>query len=313
MDNQPLVSVPVITYNSSKYVIETLESIKSQTYQNLELIVSDDCSTDNTVELCRNWIEKNKDRFVRTELLTVGENTGISANCNRAESACNGEWIKMIAGDDLLVPKCVDICIEYVTGHLDVIYLFGRRNAFGSDSDTCKHINESFDYSFFNLTIEDQLHRLIYDANCVPAVTAFYNVKRLEKIGVRYDERIPLLEDWPRWINLLKAGVKFHFVNDVVVDYRIGGISTVSNINSNFYRSGKLFYYLYIYPERIKKNPEKEICRLVDEEVEMYEYTRKIEEQLSHIENSYSYRFGKKIIRPLSKIKKYFCALLNVG
>lgn len=57
---QPLVSVSVITYNSAKTVLETLESIKAQTYQNLELIVSDDCSTDNTVELCRNWIEQNK-------------------------------------------------------------------------------------------------------------------------------------------------------------------------------------------------------------------------------------------------------------
>ena len=72
--NQPLVSVTVITYNSSKTVLETLDSIKAQTYQNLELIVSDDCSTDDTVELCRNWIEQNKERFVRTELLTVEKN-----------------------------------------------------------------------------------------------------------------------------------------------------------------------------------------------------------------------------------------------
>ncbi len=52
----PLVSIIVCTYNSSKYVLETLESAKEQTYQNVELIVSDDCSTDNTVELCRKWI-----------------------------------------------------------------------------------------------------------------------------------------------------------------------------------------------------------------------------------------------------------------
>ncbi|MDR0890977.1 MAG: glycosyltransferase [Endomicrobium sp.] len=55
MENNPLVSVCVITYNSSKYVLETLESIKTQTYQNIELIVSDDCSTDDTVEVCENY------------------------------------------------------------------------------------------------------------------------------------------------------------------------------------------------------------------------------------------------------------------
>jgi alpha-1,3-rhamnosyltransferase len=55
-NQKPLVSVVIITYNSSKYVLETLESAKAQTYQNIELIVSDDCSTDDTVEKCREWI-----------------------------------------------------------------------------------------------------------------------------------------------------------------------------------------------------------------------------------------------------------------
>ena len=51
----PLVSIVVITYNSAEYVLETLESAKAQTYQNIELIVSDDCSADNTVETCSRW------------------------------------------------------------------------------------------------------------------------------------------------------------------------------------------------------------------------------------------------------------------
>lgn len=67
----PLVSVSIITYNSSSTILETLDSIYSQSYQNIELIVSDDCSTDNTVEICKKWIDEHKDRFVRVELLTV--------------------------------------------------------------------------------------------------------------------------------------------------------------------------------------------------------------------------------------------------
>src|SRR5450759_2313112 len=100
--DQPLVSIIVVTYNSSKYVLETLESAKAQTYQNIELVVSDDCSTDDTVEICRKWIEENNDRFVRTTLVTSPENKGIPANCNRGIKASKGEWIKLIAGDDLL-------------------------------------------------------------------------------------------------------------------------------------------------------------------------------------------------------------------
>ena len=56
---EQLVSVVVITYNSSQTVVETLDSIKTQTYQNIELIVSDDCSSDNTVEVVQNGIDEN--------------------------------------------------------------------------------------------------------------------------------------------------------------------------------------------------------------------------------------------------------------
>ena len=57
MEQDILVSVVVITYNSEKYILETLESIKTQSYKNLELIISDDCSKDDTVMICRDWLD----------------------------------------------------------------------------------------------------------------------------------------------------------------------------------------------------------------------------------------------------------------
>ena len=59
IDDNPLVSVVVITYKSANTILETLESFKQQTYKNIELIVSDDCSPDHTVEVVEEWI-KNK-------------------------------------------------------------------------------------------------------------------------------------------------------------------------------------------------------------------------------------------------------------
>lgn len=90
---QPLFSIIIITYNSSKYVLETLESAKKQTYQNIELVVSDDCSGDDTIKLCAQWIEDNKHRFIRATLVFSQENTGIAANCNRGLKTAKGDSV----------------------------------------------------------------------------------------------------------------------------------------------------------------------------------------------------------------------------
>ena len=300
---EPLVSVPVVTYNSAQTILETLESIKAQTYPNIELIISDDCSTDNTVELCRDWVEQNKERFARTEVLTVAQNTGLSANANRSEAACRGEWLKGIAGDDILMPMCVQDCMNYVAEHPDTIYLFGRCKAFGADEKRCAEVDKVFDYSFFAKTPDEQLHQLIFEGNCVPATTAFYNRLKAAEVGVTNDERIPLLEDWPKWINLLRAGVKLHFVDKVLVKYRIGGLSTGGWASLPMFRSGRLFDFYYRFPEWYKDNPDTAIERMVKEEMQVYEWFLKSERQLNNIRKSKAYRLGKALLKPFKWLK----------
>lgn len=297
--SQPLVSVPVVTYNSSKTVRETLDSIYDQTYQNLELIVSDDCSTDNTVDICREWIETHKGRFVRTELLTVEKNAGVSANVNRAETACQGEWIKGIAGDDRLLPNCIADCVDYVTQNQETVYLFGKVRAFGGDEERCEHYEKLFNGDFFKLSHEDQIRQLVFDGNMVPAVTCFYNRQKAETIGVKNDERIPLLEDWPKWINLLKAGIDLHFVDSYLVEYRLGGISTNHEMQSPaIHRSHRLFYYLYQFPDRYKEDPEKTIMEIINgEECKVYDW-------YYSVCHSWAYRVGRIVTKPFSWLKK---------
>lgn len=303
--NNPIVSVPVVTYNSVTTILETLESIKAQTYPNIELIISDDCSTDNTVALCRDWVEKNKERFIRTEIVTVEKNTGVAENLNRAETACKGEFVKGIAGDDLMMPNCIQECMDYVAEHPDTIYLFSRCKAFGADEEYCKRIDGYFDYTFFALTPQQQLHHLIFNGNCVPASTLCYNRERAQQIGVKDDERIPLLEDWPRWINLLRAGVKFHFIDKVLVKYRVGGLSTDKEWQSvNAFESGRKFVFLYQYPEWVKEDPEKAVERVVEEEVQYYKYLLNSERQLKQIQQSKAYRLGKMLLKPINWFRK---------
>ena len=105
--NKKLVSVVVVSYNSEKFIVETLESIKNQNYDFIELIICDDCSVDLTVELCINWITKNNKIFKNIELITSMNNYGISVNINKGLNKATGEWIKFIAGDDYLLNNCI--------------------------------------------------------------------------------------------------------------------------------------------------------------------------------------------------------------
>lgn len=307
MNNQPLVSVPVITYNSSKFVLETLESIKAQTYQNIELIISDDCSTDNTVEICRKWVEENKERFVRTQIITSELNTGVSANLNRAEANCQGEWVKGIAGDDLLMPNCIAECVEYVQQHPNIIYLFGRIEIFGASVERNKFFSESvFDYSFFDLDVDGQLERLVFGENCVPASTCFYNRQKAIDLGIRNDERIPLLEDWPKWINILEKGVKLDFMDKVIVRYRIHENSLSTNrLSAKYMESNYMFELYYRYPYWKMKNVEYAVKRMAQKNMDLYNLLLEAEKDSIAARHSIAYRLGRAMLYPVNKIQKW--------
>ncbi len=273
IDSSLVVTVKVVTYNSSKYVLETLESIKAQTYPYLALVISDDCSTDKTVRICKEWVRKNQSRFVSTKILESPVNTGVSANGNRAEAACETKWVKGIAGDDLLLPNCIQDNMDYVAEHPDTVYLFSKIKAFGHSQSKILEVENALDYSFFDLTPKQQYEKLIFSGNYISAPTCFSNREMTEKLGVKNDERIPMLEDYPKWINALKKGVTFHFMDKITIAYRVSenSLTTASIPSEKFIRSQKLFYYYYLRDEYIKHfGLEKVINDEINGYIEIY-------------------------------------------
>lgn len=250
--NNPLVSIVVITYNSAKYVLETLESAKAQTYQNIELIVSDDCSTDNTVEICRNWIDENKDRFVRTELITVEKNTGVAANCNRGLYSAKGEWVKFIAGDDYLLESAITNNINQIIENDEIMLMFSDYwlldDETGIKTETIK-----IDQYFFSLSEEDQYKYLRLKNNILIAPTAFISKKIFSKCG-SFDETIPMLEDYCLWLIVTSNKVKIYYLNVKTVVYRFHD-TNISVINSKkFRKSSYLCFRKYRSKELWKLN-----------------------------------------------------------
>ena len=120
---KPTVSVVVMTYQSSKFILETLVSIKHQTWEDIELIISDDASTDNTVKLCYDFMEKNRDRFTNIKVLVSEKNKGIPANYNQGIKAASGKWIKFVDADDVLLENCIKDNIEYANQNPNACFI----------------------------------------------------------------------------------------------------------------------------------------------------------------------------------------------
>jgi alpha-1,3-rhamnosyltransferase len=219
-NKHPLVSVIVVSYNSAKYVLETLESVQNQTYPNIELIITDDGSKDDTVAICLAWLQAHAERFVRTKLITVEKNTGIPANCNRGLDASEGEWVKYIAADDTLLPDCisanVEICLRSNTEILQT-----NVNYYKDAFDVAHYTGSSKlqDDIFFKTTDPKKQYHIIVYKNKVAAPAVFIKKSVLTALQ-GFDESTPLLEDWPFWIKATKNGFGIQASDIVTVNYR---------------------------------------------------------------------------------------------
>lgn len=222
MNSIPLITVGIVTYNSGEFILETLDSIKEQTYKNIELIVSDDCSTDDTVVKARKWMAENGNAFTRCELITSPVNTGVSANSNRAYSKAKGEWYKLMDGDDMLMPNAISDYVSFVQAHPEVRLVFAPAIHF------VEHFNKE------NPGEPDKISGYYYQesmtakkqANVIAKIflgsgpTCFVLKKAIDEIG-GFDERFPLLEDYPLLINLVCNGNKLYLMGLPTVYKRI--------------------------------------------------------------------------------------------
>ena len=112
---EPLVSVCIPAYNNAGYIQETIESILNQTYKNIELVVVDDNSKDNTADVIRN-IPDERIRLYQNE-----QNLGMSGNWNRCLELVTGDYVKLICADDLLARDCIEKEVGALIAHPEAV------------------------------------------------------------------------------------------------------------------------------------------------------------------------------------------------
>ncbi|MCK5825184.1 MAG: glycosyltransferase [Ichthyobacteriaceae bacterium] len=224
--NTPLVSIVVITYNSAEFIIETLNSIYNQTYNNLELIISDDSSKDNTITLAKNWVNQHKNRFTNTTILTSNKNLGTSININKGCKLAIGKWMKPVPGDDILIPEAIDTFVNYAEkNNSKIVYSKVKKLVKNKVSDISYPINNVLD----NKQSFQQFNLLLNGAPFY-SPTEFYSNKALKELKY-FDESYNLVEDFPFLLKATKSGVKIDFINEALMYYRVSESSTS---NSDF-------------------------------------------------------------------------------
>lgn len=107
---KPSVSVCLPTYNGSKYLRECLDSVLAQTFTDFEILIVDDQSSDNTVEIAKDYAQNH----AQIKLVVNEKNLGLVGNWNRCVELAQGEWIKFVFQDDLIAPNCLEKMLSVV-------------------------------------------------------------------------------------------------------------------------------------------------------------------------------------------------------
>lgn len=231
MNNTPLVSIPVITYNSSEYIIGGLESIKSQTYKNIEIVISDDCSTDDTVDICNKWIEENRLYFKRAILVTTEKNKGVAGNLNRAIRECKGEWIKPLSGDDKFLPYTIERYVAFLSQNTSCNIAFAKLQICCEDPAIVSKVERYFEKMYYSkIKIKDQKKQKYFNLQklFVPGPGLIYKKSLWEKVG-GFDEKYPFCEEDPFMLKVFDEKEIVFFINEELYAYYLSFSSLSRN------------------------------------------------------------------------------------
>lgn len=203
-----LVSIIMPSYNTARYISESIESVLSQTYTNWELIIVDDCSTDNTDDIVKPYLEDNRIKYLKNE-----KNSGAAISRNYALREAKGRWIAFLDSDDLWLPQKLEKQIEFM-----------EKNNYSFSYTAYEQIDEASQ----NLNIQVWGPKKInkrgqYNFCWQGCLTVMYDA---EKIGLIQIEDLKKNNDYAMWLKVIKKA-NCYLLGECLAKYRIrkGSIS----------------------------------------------------------------------------------------
>ncbi|MFW2105525.1 glycosyltransferase family 2 protein [Acinetobacter guillouiae] len=216
-EKQPLVSIVIPSYNHGNFIQNCIQSVIDQTYQNIELIIIDDGSTDDSILKIQEMLRKCKDRFIRFEF-RHRVNKGLSATLNEAVDWCQGEYYSAIASDDMMLALKTSTQVKLLQKNLDVVAVFGALELIDNIEKIgeIRQPNKIFEFK-----------DLIYTDQFLPAPTQMIRLLKLKETGGYVNDII--IDDWYIYLKLLENGGKILYVNEIFCKYRVHIGNTFSN------------------------------------------------------------------------------------
>jgi|TARA_B100000315_G_scaffold259901_1_gene317962 hypothetical protein len=238
-----LVSIIIPTYNREKYITEAIDSALGQTYQNIEIIVVDDGSTDKTQDICRKY--GSKIRYIHTR------NGGIGSALNIGILNMNGSWFKWLSSDDVLYSNAVEELMKAADySQKKIAYSdYVRINEEGAEIDI--HHEAQLGHDEFCATIWLAGHWFIGNGSSI-----LIHKSCFDRVGL-FDEQLRFQEDFDWWLRAsIIHGYSFLLVPKVLLKYRIhrsqltAEVSHDSMLNSELIRQRIKKHMLLSNPKR---------------------------------------------------------------
>lgn len=217
-EQQPLVSIVIPCYNHAQFVQETIQSVIDQDYENIELIIIDDGSKDNSVEVIQEMIPACEERFVRFEF-RYRPNKGLCATLNEALQWCEGKYFAPVASDDIIKSHKTRIQVDYLEKNQESHGVFGQAEVLSRNGISARARGGKKEKKFnFNDIL---LHKHVFYAS-----TQMLRLDSVKNTG-GYKENL-MIEDWSMWLFLTQNGGTLDFTNNVFSTYRMHENNTIN-------------------------------------------------------------------------------------
>lgn len=221
--NNPLISVAMPCYNNAPYVAEAIESMLNQTFTDFELIILDDCSSDNSAEVIKSFTDK-RIVYHRNE-----QNTGLANNLNIGLQMARGKLIARMDSDDISLPERLQTQVDFLEAHPDIDLCSCGMELFGKDNQVWIRESDPEQIKITMLFYSPVLH-----------ASSMWRRASFEQHNLYYRQEAFPAEDYDLWARAVASGCSLANIPQVLYRYRIHGEQVTKTDDRAKLRNGQI-------------------------------------------------------------------------